>query len=130
MFLHHFAANKEQKKGKNAIQANAGSHPKAGLTPCKKGKKLEDLGNKTHQPPCTQAGSTHTHTLHPRSLTPPTLTHSACALAPTHYTPICHCCLEHKRSRANPALRSWAPRVPNLGYQLLWFLLLDVKNLQ
>ena len=33
-----------------------------------------------------------------------------------------HCpCLEHKRSRAIPALRSWGIRAPNLGNQLLRF---------
>ena len=35
MFSHQFTPNKKLKKAlKNAIQANAGSHPKAGLTPC------------------------------------------------------------------------------------------------
>ena len=52
-----------------------------------------------------QSGSTHPHTQR--------------APAPTHHTPICHCCLEHKRSRAFSPLRSWTPGAPNLGNQLL-----------
>ena len=50
-------------------------------------------------------------------IVPHTLTHRA--PPPTQHTPICHCCLEHKRSRPISALRSWGLGVPNLDALLL-----------